>query len=96
MMTFAKKYGISFKSFEENRFDDYKVIPDLKMAKEELEGFALQNEGAVSVEATINTLAVLKKVRNKYLHISANPNSMGMGANYEMGKVRRKIIKDNA
>jgi hypothetical protein len=96
MMTFAKKYGINFHSFEKDDFEDYKVIPDLKMAKDELEGFALQNEGAVSVEATINTLAVLKKIRNKYLHISANPNSMGMGANYEMGKVRRKIIKDNA
>jgi hypothetical protein len=96
MMTFAKKYGMSFRSFEEDGLKGYKVIADLESAKEELEGFALQNEGAVSIEATIQSKAVLKKVRNKYLHISTNAYSTGMGANYEKAKVHRYIIHDNA
>lgn len=96
MMTFAKNNGMSFKSFEEDKFDDYKVIPELQCAKEELESFALQNEGSVSTSATIQTTAVLKNVRNKYLHISTNAYSLGMGAHYEKAKVRRQIIRDNA
>lgn len=97
MMAFAKKYGMTFNSFEEKKeYQNYQVIPELESAKEELESFALQNEGAVSTSATIQTTAVLRNVRNKYLHISTNAYSLGMGAHYEKAKVGRKMIRDNA
>lgn len=94
-MTFAKKYGLSFKKFEKDQFDDYKVIAELQSAKEELESFALQNEASVSTNATIKSMTALKKLRNKYLHISTNAYSSGMETNYEKGKVQRHVIKDN-
>jgi hypothetical protein len=97
MMAFAKKNDITFKGFDEKKeYQNYKVIPDLQNAKKELESFALENEGAVSTAATIQSMAVLKKTRNKYLHISANAYSTGMEANYKNAKVHRHVIKDNA
>lgn len=97
MMQFAKKNGISFKSFDDKKeYKNYEVIPDLQLVKKELESFALKNEAATTKIATIQDVKELKRIRNKYLHISANAYSLGMNANYKMAKLHRQIIKDNA
>ena len=68
----------------------------MQLAKKELESFALKNEAATTKIATIQDVKELKRIRNKYLHISANAYSLGMNANYKMAKLHRQIIKDNA
>jgi hypothetical protein len=100
MIQFAKNNGMTFESFDANKRNEaFKVIPELENIKNSLLDFAVSNDGAVSKVATLPSKSELKKLRNKYLHISANAYSTGMGANkpsFWSTKVQRHIIQDNA
>jgi len=98
MMEFSKNY-ITYEGFDDNNQNkDFKVIKDLENIKETLLKFALSNYGAVSKIATLPVKKELKKLRNKYLHVSANSDSTGMGPNvpsFWSTKRTRHIIQDN-
>lgn len=100
MMYFAKKNGMTFKSFDDKElFKSFKVIPELETIKNKLLNLAIDKEGAVKIIAKLTDEAELKNLRNKYLHISSNQKSIGMGENqpsFWSTKVKRNIIPDNA
>ncbi|KAF2342739.1 phospholipase effector Tle1 domain-containing protein [Flavobacterium tistrianum] len=99
MMYFAKKNGVKFKSFDDSQeYKAFKVIPELENVKNKLLNLAIEKEGAVSLKAKLNNIHELKHIRNRYLHISANDDSMGMETNRPdgPGTMRRTIIEDNA
>ncbi len=98
MMYFAKKSGVKFEGFDENkRNKDFKVIAELENVRNKLLNLAIEKEGAVSLKAKLNNIHELKHIRNRYLHISANDDSMGMETNRPdgPGTMRRTIIPDN-
>jgi hypothetical protein len=100
MMHFAKQNGMTFKSFDDKeQFKAFKVIPELENIKNKLLNLAIAKEGAVKTIAKLTNEAELKNLRNKYLHISSNEKSLGMGENkpsFWSTKVTRNIIQDNA
>ena len=98
MMYFAKKNGIKFKSFDDSQeYKAFKVIPELENVRNKLLNLAIEKEGAVSLKAKLNNIHELKHIRNRYLHISANDDSIGMETNRPdgPGTMRRTIIPDN-
>lgn len=97
MMYFAKKNGMKFKSFDDEEYKVFKVIPELENVKNKLLNLAIEKEGAVSVKAKLNNIHELKYIRNRYLHISAS-DSIGMETNRPDGftSMKRTIIADNA
>ena len=96
MMEFAKKHGISFESIDLNvQNKAFSVIPELESIRTELLNYAVSNDGATSAIATIEAVATLKKLRNKYLHILANAQALGMKPNHVNSKLERQIIEDN-
>nr|WP_294786412.1 DUF2235 domain-containing protein [uncultured Flavobacterium sp.] len=100
MMYFAKKNGVKFEGFDDSKQnEDFKVIPDLENAKNKLLNLAIEKEGAISLKAKLNNIHELKHIRNRYLHISANDDSMGMDPNRQSSwseEIKRTIIADNA
>jgi Uncharacterized alpha/beta hydrolase domain (DUF2235) len=98
MMEFSKKH-LTFEGFDINEQNkNFKVIPDLENIKNSLLDFALSNDGAVSKVASLPTKAEMKKLRNKYLHVSSNAYSTGMGPNvpgFWSNERKRHIIQDN-
>jgi hypothetical protein len=100
MMHFATKNEMKFESFEQNkRNKTFKVIPELENVKNKLLNFAIEKEGAVRVKAQLNNWHELKDLRHRYLHISSNEESLGMGENnphWWSTVVKRTIIEDNA
>jgi hypothetical protein len=97
MLEFAKKHGISFENIDLNAQNKvFKVIPELENIKTELLNYAVSKDGATSAIATIESVATLKNLRNKYLHISANAQALGMKPNHVNSKLERQIIEDNA
>jgi uncharacterized cupin superfamily protein len=100
MMEFAKKHGMSFQGFDDNKRNKaFKVILDLENIKDVLLDYALVHDGAVSKAVTLRDITALKKLRNKYLHISSNEESLGMKENrtsFWFKTVARNIIEDNA
>lgn len=100
MMYFAKKNGVKFKSFDDGEeYKDFKVIPELENAKNKLLNLAIEKEGAGFVTAKLTNIHELKQIRNRYLHISANDNSLAMEENKPSSwsiEMKRTIIQDNA
>lgn len=100
MMFFAKKSGVKFKSFDDNQeYKTFKVIPELEKVKNKLLNLAIEKEGAGFVKAKLNNIHELKHIRNRYLHISANDDSLGMDTNrpgFGATAMKRTIIGDNA
>jgi len=99
MMYFAKKNGVKFEKIDDNkRNEDFKVIPELENVKNKLLNLAIEREGAVSIKVKMNNIHELKYIRNHYLHISANDDSLGMETNrpgFGATKMKRTIIQDN-
>jgi hypothetical protein len=99
MMEFAKKHGMTFESFDDNDQNRaFKVIPDLETIKDTLLSYALAHDGAVSKTVTLKNKDDLKKLRNKYLHISSDTSSTVMKANKTSlwsYNIERIIIQDN-
>ncbi|TDW44267.1 putative alpha/beta hydrolase family protein DUF2235 [Flavobacterium sp. 270] len=93
MVKMAEKHGLNFdKTLIEGSKDAiYRVPDDLVFAKENLINYALKNDGAHSLKATIRE-EHLKPIRNKYLHRSTS-NALGKGGRYKDGKPYRKPIK---
>lgn len=99
MQHFAMKYGIKFISFDDRlEYKAFKVIPELENIKNKLLNLALQKEGAGKINAKLNDITELRHLRNRYLHISSNEYSLGMGENVPSiwsNEVKRNIIQDN-
>jgi hypothetical protein len=99
MMHFAKKNGMQFESFDANSENKtFKVIPELENVKNKLLNLAIEKEGAISIDAKLNNIHELKHLRNRYLHISSNEKSLGMGANkpsFWSTEIKRNVIQDN-
>lgn len=93
MVKMAEKYGLKFNKalMEGSKKATYKVPEDLAFAKENLLSFALKNDGAHSIKATIRE-EYLKPIRNKYLHRSTS-NGTGKGGSYKDGKPYRNPIE---
>lgn len=93
MVKMAEKYGLQFDKtlIEGSKKATYKVPDDLNFAKENLLNFALKNDGARSIKATIHE-EYLKPIRNKYLHCSTS-KAIGKGGRYLDGKPYRQPIK---
>lgn len=92
MMELAKKYGVSFLTFDsEVGFKKFKVIPELENIKNALQEYALANDGAIKKTVRLQPFNQLKFLRNNYLHISANKGAVGMGARFEKLKLKRQI-----
>lgn len=100
MMHFAKKNGMAFEGFDDNfQNKTFKVIRELENVRNKLLNFAIEKEGAVNVIAKLNNWHELKDLRHRYLHISSNEESLGMGENnpdWWSTVVKRTIIEDNA
>ena len=100
MMHFAQKNGMTFQSLNANSKNKaFKVIPELENVKNKLLNLAIAKEGAVKIIAKLNNETELKNLRNKYLHLSSNEESLGMGENQPsllFTTVKRNIIQDNA
>lgn len=92
MMELAKKYEVSFETFDAKKeFENFKVIPELQNIKEALQKYALQNDKACKKTVNLQPFTELKNLRNKYLHISANTGAVGMGPRFKKGKIERQI-----
>ncbi|UPZ14285.1 phospholipase effector Tle1 domain-containing protein [Flavobacterium humidisoli] len=99
MMYFAKKNGVKFEGFDTSKQNkDFEVIPELENVKNKLLNLAIEKEGAISLKTKLNNIHELKYIRNHYLHISANDDSLGMDTNRPDGPttMKRTIIEDNA
>lgn len=100
MMHFAKKSDMKFEGLDDDKQNkDFKVIPELENAKNKLLNLAIAKEGEGRVVAILNNVQELKMIRNRYLHISSNEKSLGMGANkpsFWSTEIKRNIIQDNA
>ncbi|MDQ6472679.1 DUF2235 domain-containing protein [Flavobacterium sp. LHD-80] len=93
MMEMAKKYGVSFLTFDSKiGFKKFKVIPELENIKEALQNYVLANDGAGKKVVRLQPFSELKQLRNKHLHISLEPKSMTMDPNFENGKLKRHVI----